>query len=104
MNWQTFAHRLGAVDSITDPNQIAKLSKDYYYFSPILAEQLKDKVGDLVVRPKTEAEVLKVARACVEAKVPLTVRGAGTGNYGQAIPLSGGIVLDLSMMNAVKWV
>ena len=104
MNLQTFADRLGAVDSITDPNQVAKLSKDYYYFSPILAEQLKDKVGDLVVRPKTEAEVLKVAQACVAAKVPLTVRGAGTGNYGQAIPLSGGIVLDLSGMNAVKWV
>ncbi|MGB3294262.1 MAG: FAD-binding oxidoreductase [Phormidesmis sp.] len=104
MDWQTFAHDLGTVDTVTDPNQVARLSKDYYYFSPILAEQLKDKVGDLVVRPKTEAEVLEVAQACVAAKVPLTVRGAGTGNYGQAIPLFGGVILDLSAMNAVKWV
>ncbi|MCA3667661.1 MAG: FAD-binding oxidoreductase, partial [Methylobacterium sp.] len=29
-------------------------------------------------------------------------RGTGTGNYGQAMPLSGGVLLDLSAMNAVK--
>ena len=34
--------------------------------------------------------------------VPVTPRGAGTGNYGQAMPLRGGVVLDLSEMNAVK--
>ena len=103
-DWQAFAQRLAPIETISVPNQVSKLSKDYYYFSPVLAEQLADKEGDLVVRPKNEDEVLRVAKACVEAKVPLTVRGAGTGNYGQAIPLAGGIVLDLSAMNAVKWV
>ena len=34
--------------------------------------------------------------------MPLTVRGGGTGNYGQAMPLRGGIVLDLSELTAVK--
>ena len=34
--------------------------------------------------------------------MPLTVRGGGTGNYGQAMPLRGGIVLDLSELAAVK--
>ncbi|WP_121968057.1 FAD-binding oxidoreductase [Leptolyngbya sp. BC1307] len=103
-DWQAFADRFGTIETILDPSQVAKLSKDYYHFSPILAEQLKDKVGNLVVRPKTEAEVLKVAKVCVDSKVPLTVRGAGTGNYGQAIPLAGGVIVDLSAMNAVKWV
>ena len=104
IDWQAFADRFDTIETILDLSQVAKLSKDYYHFSPILAEQLKDKVGNLVVRPKTEAEVLQVAKVCVDSKVPLTVRGAGTGNYGQAIPLAGGVILDLSAMNAVKWV
>mgnify|MGYP001793549261 CR=1 FL=1 len=103
-DWAQFAEVLRPVETVLDPTQVAKLSKDYYYFSPVLVEQLADKVGDLVVRPKNESEVLQVAKTCVENRVPLTVRGAGTGNYGQAIPLSGGVVLDLSRMNAVKWV
>ncbi|MGD1896006.1 MAG: FAD-binding oxidoreductase [Phormidesmis sp.] len=104
VDWRAFVDSLGDIETVLDDSQVAKLSKDYYYFSPILAEQLKDKVGDLVVRPKTESEVLTVAEACVRNRIPLTVRGAGTGNYGQAIPLAGGVILDMSSMNAVKWV
>lgn len=104
INWQQFATDLGGIETILEPTQLSKLSKDYYHFSPILTGQLKDKQGDLVVRPKTESEVLTVAKACVAAQVPITIRGAGTGNYGQAIPLAGGVILDLSAMTAVKWV
>jgi FAD/FMN-containing dehydrogenase len=104
IDWQRFADQLRPIETVIAPAQVSKLSKDYYYFSPILTEQLQAKVGDLVVRPKTEAEVLAVAAACVAAKVPLTVRGAGTGNYGQAIPLAGGVILDMSAMNVVKWI
>ena len=103
-DWSAFANQLSPVETLIAPAQIEKLSKDYYYFSPILAAQLQDKSGNLIVRPKSGAEVVQVAQACVQAKIPLTVRGAGTGNYGQAIPLVGGIVLDLSALNAVKWI
>ena len=74
---------LSHLDIITDTHQVTKLSLDYYHFSPILKEQLQDKRGDIVIRPTTEAEVIEVAQSCVNYKVPLTVRGAGTGNYGQ---------------------
>ncbi|MEM9948572.1 MAG: FAD-binding oxidoreductase [Cyanobacteria bacterium P01_D01_bin.36] len=103
-NWEQFAESLQPITTVLDSGQVAKLSKDYYYFSPILAEQLKAKTADLVVIPQTETEVLAVAKACVEQRIPLTVRGAGTGNYGQAIPLAGGVVLDMSAMKSVKWV
>ncbi|MEO0888395.1 MAG: FAD-binding oxidoreductase, partial [Cyanobacteria bacterium J06648_10] len=92
------------MEAILEPTQVARLSKDYYYFSPVLTRQLEGKTGDIVLRPKDESEVLRIARACVEQRIPLTVRGAGTGNYGQAIPLVGGVILDMSAMNAVKWV
>src|SRR6185312_9088853 len=35
------------------------------------------------------------------AQTPVTVRGGGTGNYGQCVPLRGGLVVNLSKMNRV---
>jgi FAD/FMN-containing dehydrogenase len=104
IDWDAFVTALEGVEVIRDPGQVAKLSKDYYSYSPILQALLSDKVGDIAVRPASEAEVLKVAQVCVQQRVPLTVRGAGTGNYGQCVPLQGGVILDLSKMQAVKWV
>ncbi|MGK7926916.1 MAG: FAD-binding oxidoreductase [Spirulina sp.] len=103
-DWNQIATELDGLEIVTDASQIAKLSLDYYHFSPILQAQLSDKRADLVVRAANEEEVLKVARVCVKNKVPLTVRGAGTGNYGQCIPLEGGIVLDLTPMKEIRWI
>lgn len=55
-----------------------------------------------MVRPVTEEEVLQVARVCVQNTIPLTVRGAGTGNYGQCIPLKGGVVLGTTKINSME--
>ena len=37
-----------------------------------------------------------------ERNIPVTTRGAGTGNYGQAVPLHGGVVLDLVNMDHIE--
>jgi len=89
------------IEVISNPALVEKLSLDYYHFSPILKEQLENKKADLVVKPKNEAQVLQVARLCVKHKIPLTIRGSGTGNYGQCIPLEGGIVLDTTNLNKI---
>jgi FAD/FMN-containing dehydrogenase len=99
---QNFLAAIQGIDCIQDPVQVAKLSQDYYTFSPILQSLLADKIADLVVRPTSEAEVLRIAQACVHLKLPLTIRGAGTGNYGQCVPLAGGIILDLSRMQTIQ--
>jgi FAD/FMN-containing dehydrogenase len=101
--WQAIADELQGIEIITESNQITKLSLDYYHFSPILYEQLKNKRGDLVVRPSNEAEIIEIAKLCYRHQVPLTVRGAGTGNYGQCIPLQGGVILDTTKMNQIHW-
>ncbi|HAC65286.1 MAG TPA: FAD-linked oxidase [Cyanothece sp. UBA12306] len=100
-SWDIIKSELSNLELITDPIQLTKLSLDYYHFSPILTDKLQDKRGELVVRPSNEAEVIQVAQTCVKYKIPLTVRGAGTGNYGQCIPLKGGIILDMSKMNQI---
>ncbi|HAG83467.1 MAG TPA: FAD-linked oxidase [Cyanobacteria bacterium UBA12227] len=103
-DWDAICSELAGMEMITEPTQLAKLSLDYYHFSPILQPLLEDKRGDLAVRPITEAEVLKVAQVCVKYKVPLTVRGEGTGNYGQCIPLQGGVILDTTKMQDIRWI
>ncbi|MGQ4645987.1 FAD-binding protein [Lyngbya aestuarii] len=104
IDWDALTSELEGIEVITEPTQIAKLSLDYYHFSPVLQGQLADKRGDLVVRPSSEEEVLRVAAVCVKYQVPLTVRGAGTGNYGQCIPLKGGVILDTTKMNGIRWI
>jgi FAD/FMN-containing dehydrogenase len=92
---------LPKLDWITDEKAIEKLSKDYYWFSPLLKAALKDKRADAVVRPTTREELARVVSASASAKTPITLRGAGTGNYGQSVPLHGGVVIDLSRMNRI---
>ena len=65
IDWNAIAKELTGIEIITDRLQVAKLSLDYYHFSPILQAQLKDKRGDIVVRPQNETEVIAVARTCV---------------------------------------
>lgn len=84
-----------------DPKYVEAKSKDYYWYSPILTEALDGLRGDLVVQPTTEEEVIRVAAACARRRVPLTVRGGGTGNYGQCVPLEGGVILDVTRLDRV---
>jgi FAD/FMN-containing dehydrogenase len=74
-------------------------SRDFYWYSPVLKKQLDGKAAELMVRPKTEAEVLATLAACREARIPVTARGGATGNYGQCVPLEGGVLLDMTGMD-----
>ncbi|OKH38770.1 FAD-linked oxidase [[Phormidium ambiguum] IAM M-71] len=102
-NWDA-SSLFSGIETITDSVQVIKLSQDYHTFSPILQPKLAGKKADVVVRPANEAEVLQVAATCVKYKIPLTVRGAGTGNYGQCVPLHGGVILDMTRMQEILWV
>ncbi|UOM35840.1 FAD-binding oxidoreductase [Acuticoccus sp. I52.16.1] len=85
-----------------NPQLVQQKSRDFYWYSPVLKRRLEGVTAAIVARPKDEEELLLVIGACFRNDVPLTVRGSGTGNYGQAMPLAGGLVLDLSGMNRVK--
>ncbi len=85
-----------------NPVSVKAKSRDFFWYSPVLKDRLDHVTADFVVAPKSEAEVIEVLRACHAHDVPVTTRGAGTGNYGQAMPLAGGCVLHLKHMNAVK--
>jgi FAD/FMN-containing dehydrogenase len=93
---------LPALDWITD-SRVERLSQDFHWFSPVLKRQLDGMRADAVVRPRDEAEVVAVLAHCARLHLPVTVRGSGTGNYGQCVPLHGGVVLDLSLLRELRW-
>ena len=94
-------HIVGKTQTFTDPKVLETFSKDQYAFSPVLLELLRNKRADAVVAPSSREELLEVVRVCARDAVPLTLRGAGSGNYGQAVPMQGGVVLSLHRMNRI---
>jgi glycolate oxidase len=56
---------------------------------------------DLVVIPGSTREISVVARLCDANRVPLVVRGAGTGYTGGAVPTQGGVVLSMERLNRI---
>lgn len=103
-DWDTFFAALGDVPATRDTVTVKRKSRDYFWYSPVLNEQLKAKFAEVVVSPRDEAEVIRAASACAKARIPLVVRGAGTGNYGQAVPLEGGVILDMAALDAIEWI
>lgn len=87
---------------LTNAQTVQRLSRDFYWYSPMLKKLLDDKTAEAVVQPVSIDEVIATLACCHARKIPVTARGAGTGNYGQAVPLHGGIVLDLARMDAIE--
>ncbi|MDZ7698803.1 MAG: FAD-linked oxidase C-terminal domain-containing protein [Deltaproteobacteria bacterium] len=56
---------------------------------------------EAAVWPKTAEEVSRIMSLANRKPVPVIPRGAGTGLSGMAVPVAGGIVLDLSRMNQI---
>jgi FAD/FMN-containing dehydrogenase len=102
VDWPAVRGALRGLALDDSPAACARAAADYHWYSPVLAESLKGKQPDLVVRPNTLAEVKQLAAACARHRVPLTVRGGGTGNYGQCVPLHGGIVMDATALNRIR--
>ncbi|MFP4569525.1 FAD-binding oxidoreductase [Rhodosalinus sp.] len=101
IDWAAFRAEIEGIRIYDDPKQVELRSRDYFWYSPILNEQLDGVTGDLVVLPQDQEEVKRVAAAVARHRIPLTIRGGGTGNYGQCVPLEGGVILDVTRLDKV---
>jgi len=87
---------LGA-DAVSDePQALDRASIDGSHLSPVIAEQLPLGRAQLVAYPATAEDIAATVGAAVRQGVPITPRGKGTANYGQTLPMAGGLVLDTS--------
>jgi FAD/FMN-containing dehydrogenase len=98
---EQFRGDIGGVSSTVDERQIRQKSHDFHWYSPILTPQLQNCLAEVVVAPRSEADIATIVTAAVRHRVPLTLRGGGTGNYGQSVPLKGGALVDMTGFNQV---
>jgi glycolate oxidase len=57
---------------------------------------------NVVVRPSSTEKVSEILKVANELEIPVMPRGAGTGLCGSAVPLQGGIMLDMARMNNIR--
>jgi glycolate oxidase len=79
---------------VTDPDVLPGLSRDQGEGAPAGTPLA-------VIRAASTEEVVATVRACIEHRVAVVARGAGTGLSGGANAIDGGIVLALDGMNRV---
>lgn len=80
-------------DLFTDEEHLEKYGQDE-------TEDLLYK-PEVVVRPKTVAQVSEIMKLANERSIPVTARGAGTGLSGGALPVHGGIVISMERFNHI---
>ena len=97
-----FRERIGAIRTEDNATLVKQKSRDFFWYSPVLKRELDAVTADIMVSPTNEAEVKTVLAVAYALGIPVTPRGAGTGNYGQAMPLNGGVLLNLADFNKVK--
>ncbi len=58
-------------------------------------------VPEVVLIPADESQIAVVLKHCNQRSIPLTVRGAGTGLSGGALPVWGGVILSMEKFNRI---
>ena len=70
--------------------------------APFPVHRWAERLPDLAVLPTSTEEVAAVVRIANDLRVPVVPRDGGTGLTDGAVPLRGGIVIDVKRMNAIK--
>jgi glycolate oxidase len=70
--------------------------------APFPVHRFRDFLPDLAVLPTTAEQVSEVVKLANRRRIPVVPRAGGTGLADGAVPLRGGIVVDVKLMNQIK--
>ena len=91
---------VGAENVSTKKSELAVYSVDYFWLSRKWQDAGKEgPMPDIIVRPGSAQEVSKVMKIANYYKIPVTTWGGGSGSQGGALPVAGGILLDIKRMD-----
>jgi glycolate oxidase len=88
------------LEKIVGKERLSTRIADLYVYG--FDASIHHKTPDVVVRPLTTQEVSEIVKLANRTKTPIVPRGAGTAMCGHAVPLKGGIIIDLTGMNKIK--
>jgi alkyldihydroxyacetonephosphate synthase len=89
-------HALQSIcEVVTEEADVAESSRDWWPLALhwALAGEVPQ-LADVVTRPTSTDQVVRVVQVCNNARLPLTVSGGRSGVCGAAVPIFGGVVLD----------
>jgi len=93
---------VGPADLETSEGELVAHSRDFWLLPQVWFAKGKIPVlPGAVAYPENTEEVAEIVRLSAKHNVPLVPYGGGTGVVGGAVPLSGGLVLDLKKMNKI---
>jgi len=90
---ETLSSYVDKEDVLFDKDNLEKYGQDEtedFVFKP-----------EIVLRPKTVQQISVIIKFANLHKIPVTVRGAGTGLSGGALPIFGGIVISMERFNKI---
>ncbi len=92
---------------IVDESRISEFEFERRLYShdvaplPKMMEMGFKMVPDIVVRPKSASEVSKIVKLAIKEQTPIVPRGGACWALGGAVPVLGGIVVDMATMNDI---
>ena len=73
---------------------------DYFWIARMWADKgCVPPEPDFIVRPDSADQISKVLKIANYYKIPVQTWGGGSGSQGSALPMAGGIILDIKRMN-----
>jgi len=90
---------LEKLKNIAGEENVRDNSADCYVYGS--DSSVHEALASVIVRPQTTEQIQEIMRYANSEKVPVIPRGAGSGMSGQAVPIKGGIVLDMKQMNKI---
>lgn len=94
---QTVVEQIGTI--VGENNYSTRTAERYTYGFDASIHHV---TPDIVVQPRNAEQVSQLVKLANKLKIPIVPRGAGTGLCGGAVPLKGGMVIDLTRMNKIK--
>jgi alkyldihydroxyacetonephosphate synthase len=93
---------VGLDNVLTDPAEMTAQSVDVWWITRFwLEEEAEYPKPFAIVFPETKEQVSRLVRFCNQHNVPFIPRGGGAGDSGGALPITGGIVVDLKRMDQI---